>query len=56
MRAHLPGNAHTAHTEGVNSIDFNYTNENLLISGSSDNSVAIWDLRNLKIQVKDTRN
>ena len=34
-----------AHTAEVNSIDFNSYNEYLFLTGSSDKTVALWDLR-----------
>ena len=37
-----------AHEGDINSIAFNPVNEFLLATGSSDKTVALWDLRNLK--------
>lgn len=37
-----------AHDEDINSIAFNPVNEFLLATGSSDKTVALWDMRNLK--------
>eukprot|EP01041_Mallomonas_annulata_P012346 gene12346-25976_t len=37
-----------AHPDDVNCLSFNPYNEFLLATGSSDNTVALWDLRNLK--------
>jgi WD40 repeat protein len=39
------------HSGSVNSIDFNYFNQNLFITGSSDSTVALWDMRNLKVKL-----
>jgi len=37
-----------AHDAEVNSISFNPFGEMVFITGSSDKTVAMWDLRNLK--------
>jgi len=37
-----------AHSREVNCLAFNPFSEYLLLSGSADNTVALWDLRNLK--------
>jgi histone-binding protein RBBP4 len=39
---------HKAHEADINSIAFNPINEFLLATGSSDKTVALWDMRNLK--------
>jgi len=36
------------HKEGLNCIDFNKINENLIAVGSADATISIWDMRNLK--------
>lgn len=43
---------HNAHDEDVNSIAFNPVNEFLLATGSSDKTVALWDMRNLKCRIQ----
>lgn len=40
-----------AHDEDINSIAFNPVNEFLLATGSTDKTVALWDLRNLKCRI-----
>jgi histone-binding protein RBBP4 len=40
-----------AHTADVNSLSFNPYGEFLIATGSSDKTVALWDLRNLKQQL-----
>ena len=39
------------HKDSINCIDFNYKNSNLFLTGSNDKSIALWDLRNLKIKL-----
>ena len=36
-----------AHSEEINSIDFNHFNKHLILSGSNDKTIALWDMRNL---------
>jgi len=40
-----------AHTKEINSIDFNYFNKNLIITGSNDKTISLWDSRNLNIKL-----
>ena len=40
-----------AHTNDIMSIDYSPFEENLLITGSSDRSVALWDARNMKTKI-----
>lgn len=40
-----------AHNEDVNCVQFNPFNEFFVITGSTDKTVALWDLRNLKQSV-----
>ncbi|KAM0788100.1 Histone-binding protein rbbp4 [Microbotryomycetes sp. NB124-2] len=40
-----------AHEAEVNSLAFAPHNENILITGSADKSVALWDMRNLKLKL-----
>lgn len=39
-----------AHTKEVNCLAFNPFSEYLLVTGSADNTVALWDIRNLKMK------
>ena len=39
------------HTAEVNSIDFNPKNEFLYITGSSDKTIALWDIRNPQLKL-----
>lgn len=41
-----------AHDADINSIAFNPVNEFLLATGSSDKTVALWDMRNLKCRIQ----
>ncbi|KAK4048583.1 Histone acetyltransferase type B subunit 2 [Microbotryomycetes sp. JL221] len=40
-----------AHESEVNSLAFAPHNENILITGSADKTVALWDMRNLKLKL-----
>jgi len=40
-----------AHSNEINSVDFNKFEENLLATGSKDKTVAIWDIRNMQKKV-----
>lgn len=40
-----------AHKREINCMDFNPFSEFLLLTGSADNTVALWDLRNLKMKL-----
>jgi len=44
-----------AHEQDINSIAFNPVNEFLLATGSSDKTVALWDMRNLKCRIQTLR-
>ncbi len=35
----------------MNSIDFNKFSDNIFLTGSLDGSIALWDLRNLKVKL-----
>jgi len=37
-----------AHMHEINSLDFNKQDPNLLATGSSDKTVAVWDIRNMQ--------
>ncbi len=43
-----PTNSIEAHFAEVMSVDFSPFDQNLIITGSGDNAVAVWDQRNLK--------
>ena len=47
------GPSHTvdAHTAEVNCLSFNPYSEFILATGSADKTVALWDLRNLKLKL-----
>ncbi len=51
MRQEKYTNLVEAHTQEVNSIDFNYFNQNLIITGSNDKSISLWDTRNLNLKL-----
>lgn len=40
-----------AHTDAVNAVSFNHASEYILATGSADKSIAIWDLRMLKMKL-----
>ena len=40
-----------AHTEDVSSLTFSGFDESLMITGSKDRTLALWDLRNLSVKV-----
>ncbi|CAF1441354.1 unnamed protein product [Rotaria magnacalcarata] len=40
-----------AHTAEVNCISFNPFSEYILLTGSADKTLALWDLRNLKVKI-----
>lgn len=44
---HKPNYSIEAHSAEINCVAFNPKNEHLLATGSSDTTVALWDLRNL---------
>ncbi|TMS18090.1 Histone-binding protein RBBP4 [Larimichthys crocea] len=46
-----PSHAVDAHTAEVNCLSFNPYSEFILASGSADKTVALWDLRNLKLKL-----
>ena len=47
LRSDKPSFIIEAHSQEINSIDFNYFNKNLILSGSNVNTIALWDMRNL---------
>ena len=46
-----PSHTVDAHTAEVNCLSFNPYSEFILASGSADKTVALWDLRNLKLKL-----
>ena len=40
------------HDEEINSINFNPFNEYLFLTGSSDSTIGLWDMRNLSKKLK----
>ena len=40
-----------AHSDAINAISFNPASEYVLATGSADNSIGLWDLRNLKVKL-----
>ena len=39
------------HQDAINALSFNPASEYVLATGSADNSIGIWDLRNLKVKL-----
>ena len=39
------------HTDAINALSFNPASEYVLATGSADNTIGIWDLRNLKVKL-----
>jgi len=50
-RQETPTHDIDAHSHEVNSVDFNKQEQNLLLSGSSDKSVGVWDIRNMRVKL-----
>ena len=46
-----PSHVVDAHTAEVNCLSFNPYSEYILATGSADKTVALWDLRNLKLKL-----
>merc|ERR1719187_787889 len=46
-----PSHTVDAHTAEVNCLSFNPYSEFILVTGSADKTVALWDLRNLKLKL-----
>ena len=46
IRLDKPTSVVEAHSQEINSIDFNPHNANLIITASNDKTVALWDVRN----------
>jgi histone-binding protein RBBP4 len=55
VRTKVPTNSIDAHIQEVMSVDYSPFDENLLITGSADKSVAVWDSRNLKSKLFSLR-
>lgn len=47
LRQDIPTHCVDAHIHEINSVDFNKQDENLLVTGSSDKTAAVWDIRNM---------
>lgn len=45
QKSNQPTHVIKAHTQEINTIDFNQYNEFLFLTGSNDKTVALWDLR-----------
>ena len=43
------------HSEEINSINFNPFNEYLFLTGSSDGTIGLWDMRNLSKKLKSLK-
>lgn len=39
------------HTQEIMAVDYSPWDENLMITGSADQTVAVWDIRNTKIKL-----
>ena len=39
------------HTDAINAVSFNPASEFVLATGSGDNTIGIWDLRNLNVKL-----
>jgi histone-binding protein RBBP4 len=52
LRINKPILSIEGHIEEVNSFDINPYNEYLIVSGSSDNTISLWDMRNLSSKKK----
>ena len=55
MRLSKPTNAIDAHVAEVMAVDYSPFDANLIITGSADRSVAVWDSRNLKSKLFSLR-
>ena len=55
IRQHNPVNSIEAHMNEVMSVDYSPFEKNLIITGSADKSVAVWDCRNLKSKLFSLR-
>ncbi|CAL2030739.1 hypothetical protein CAEBREN_17929 [Caenorhabditis brenneri] len=51
IRSNTPGHSVDAHTAEVNCLAFNPYSEFILATGSADKTVALWDLRNLRLKL-----
>ena len=50
-RADKSMNSIEGHSDFINSIDLNSVNENIYITGSKDNTIALWDLRKPELKL-----
>ena len=44
-----------AHAQEIMSVDYSPFDENLMITGSADKTVAVWDTRNTKVKLFSLR-
>ena len=51
MRENKPVYTVEAHSQDINSVDFNKFNENLLLTASNDKTAVLWDVRNLSVKL-----
>jgi histone-binding protein RBBP4 len=55
MRQPLPHSSIEAHMQEIMSVDCSPFDPNLLVTGSADRSVAVWDIRNIKCKLFSLR-
>ena len=55
MRQRGPAKAIDAHVAEIMSVDYSPFDQNLMITGSCDKSVAVWDTRNMKTKLFSLR-
>ena len=55
MREHEPVKVIDAHINEIMSVDYSPFDQNLMITGSADRSVAVWDTRNMRTKLFSLR-
>lgn len=55
IRDKQPANSIEAHVAEIMSVDYSPFDQNLMITGSADRSVAVWDTRNVKSKLFSLR-
>jgi len=55
LRDRLPSSNIEAHMSEIMSVDYSPFDKNLLVTGSADGSVAVWDTRNVKSKLFSLR-